>query len=246
MTSGQPSAAGRYLEHISSLLDRLHATQFEPIQRAATLAATAIARGRPLHLFGTGHSHMMAEEAYYRAGGLVPVRPLLFDALMLHIDAPLSTTLERLPGLARSLLDHHPMGDGDVLIVASNSGANAVTVEMAQLATRAGVDLIAITSLAHARSASGREPETGPRLHDYASVVIDNGGAVGDAAITVEGVPDRVGPTSTVVGAAIINAIVCGTVDALVAMGAHPEIFSSSNVVGGDAHNEDWVSEVTR
>jgi len=37
-----------------------------------------------LHLFGTGHAHMLAEEAYSRAGGLAPVDAILELSLMPH------------------------------------------------------------------------------------------------------------------------------------------------------------------
>ena len=76
---------------------------------------------------------MLAEELFYRAGGLVRVRPILFEGLMLHVSAPLSTALERMPGLAAALLDDHPMDAEDVLIIASNSGSNTVTTDLARL-----------------------------------------------------------------------------------------------------------------
>jgi len=180
---------------------------------------------------------MLAEELFYRAGGLVRVRPILFEGLMLHGSASLSTSLERMPGLAAALFADHPMIPGDVLIVASNSGSNAVTTELAALARDHGVRTIAITSLRHATSSSARVSD-GPRLHDLADVVIDNGGAVGDAAVEVEGLATRVGPTSTVVGAAILDALVAEVVERLVTRGVAPEVYASSNVAGGDAVND--------
>ena len=38
---------------------------------------------RMIHVFGCGHSHLMAEEAFWRAGGLVPVHPILDPNLTL-------------------------------------------------------------------------------------------------------------------------------------------------------------------
>jgi uncharacterized phosphosugar-binding protein len=190
-----------------------------------------------VHAFGSGHSHMIAEELFYRAGGLVRVRPILFEGLMLHGSATLGTTLERMPGLAAALLADHPMEPGDVLIVASNSGSNAVTTELAALARDHGARTIAITSLRHATSSAGRVTD-GPRLHELVDVAIDNGGAVGDAAVAIEGLSTRVGPTSTVVGAAILGALVAEVVERLVARGIAPEVYASSNVAGGDAVND--------
>jgi uncharacterized phosphosugar-binding protein len=236
MTVPQAPAGRRYLELARDLVERLLNAEWPNIERAADLVADSLMQGGTIHAFGTGHSHVLAEELYYRAGGFVQVSPILFEGLMLHSSAPLSTSLERMPGLAEALLGDHPIEPEDVLIVASNSGRNAVTAELAQAARRAGASVIAVTSLRHA---TAHEPRTKglPRLHEVADVVIDNGGMVGDASIEIEGFGVRVAPTSTVVGAAILNAVTAETVERLVARGRPPEIYTSSNVDGGDAAN---------
>ena len=230
------SAARRYLTTTHDLLARLLEDGWPSIASAADLVASALEHGGTLHTFGTGHSHMLAEELYYRAGGLVRVKPILFEGLMLHASAPLGTSLERLPGLAAALLDDHSVVAGDVLMIASNSGGNAVTCELAQLARSAGVRVVAITSLRHATSLDARS-STFPRLHELADVTVDNGGCVGDAAIRIDGFVRAVGPTSTVVGAAIVNAIAVGAIERLVARGLEPDVYTSNNVKGGDEAN---------
>jgi uncharacterized phosphosugar-binding protein len=142
-----------------------------------------------------------------------------------------------MPGLAAALLTDHPMEPGDVLVIASNSGGNAVTVELARLAHAAGVRTIAVTSLQHATSAEARD-RGATRLHQIVDVAIDNGGTVGDAAVEIDGLANRVAPTSTVVGAAIVNAVVAEAIERLVARGLAPPVYRSSNVAGGDAANE--------
>ena len=236
MSSSEPSAGRRYLAVTQQLLARLVDHEWPKISAAADLVADALEREGTVHAFGTGHSHVLAEELFYRAGGLVRVNPMLFEGLMLHASAPLSTALERLPGLAAALLDDHPIASGDVLIIASNSGGNAVTSQLAQLAHGAGVPVVALTSLRHATSTAARASSF-PRLHEVADVVIDNGGCVGDAAIRIEGFDSSVAPTSTVVGAAILNAVAAEAVERLVARGHAPAVYTSSNVEGGDAAN---------
>lgn len=240
MSGERPSAGQRYLSIATGLVERLAGEEWPRISAAAELLTDAIADGHVIHAFGSGHSHMLAEELFYRAGGLVRVRPILFEGLMLHASAPLSTVLERMPGLAAALLADHPMHPGDVLIVASNSGTNAVSIELARLARELGVRTVAVTSMRHATSSAARSTE-GARLHEVADVIIDNGGAVGDAAVIVEGLDAPVAPTSTVVGAAILNALVAEVVERLVARGVPPEVYSSSNVAGGDAANDRYV-----
>ena len=97
--------------------------------------------------------------------------------------------------------------------------------------------VIVILSLNHANS-QGSFRGGSSKLAELADVVIDNGGVAGDAAVTVPGVPVPVGPTSTVVGAAIVNAIAVRAVATAAASGAQPAVFSSSNMAGGDAHNQ--------
>jgi uncharacterized phosphosugar-binding protein len=225
-----------YLEVVQRLIDRLRVEEWPNIRAAAELVADAIASGHTVHAFGAGHSHMLAEELYYRAGGLVRVSPILFDGLMLHASARLSTSLERLSGLAEALLLDHPIAEGDVLIIASNSGGNAVSTELAQQVQNAGGRVIAVTSLQHATSGAARSTDL-PRLHELAAVVIDNGGSVGDAAVEIPGFDRRVAPTSTVVGAAILNAVVAEAVQLLVDRGTPPDVYVSSNSEGGDAAN---------
>ena len=109
---------------------------------------------------------------------------------------------------------------------------------MAHEARARGLRLVAITSLTPRDV--GRGPPAGrcSGCTSSRTSTIDNGGAVGDAAIAIEGVPTRVAPTSTVVGAAIANALVAEVAERLARRGIVPEVFTSSNVAGGDAVNE--------
>jgi uncharacterized phosphosugar-binding protein len=236
-----PTSAGLvYLEQIGDMLDRLRSERWPHVREAAALVAEALAADHDVHVFGSGHSHMLAEELFYRAGGLVRVKPILFDGLMLHPSAPLSTSLERLPELADALLRDHPVEPGDVLIVASNSGSNAVASRLVQCVQPMGVSVIAVTSLRHATSSGARSNDL-PRAHELADVVIDNGGVVGDAAVEIRGFDRKVAPTSTVMGAAILNAVVAEAVQLLVERGTPPDVYTSSNLEGGDEANADFV-----
>ncbi len=236
MSTSTGPAGLRYLELAHELIGRLMRDEWPNIRAGAEVVAAALRDGHDIHAFGTGHSHMLAEELFYRAGGLVQVRPILFEGLMLHASAPLSTSLERLPGLADAILLDHPVAGGDVLIVASNSGSNLVASELVQRVQATGARVVAITSRRHATSASARASGQ-PRLHELADVVIDNGGSVGDAAIEIAGFDRKVAPTSTVVGAAIVNAMMAEAVEMLVALGIAPDVYTSSNLEGGDDAN---------
>ena len=245
MNGTDRSAGQRYLVEAQARLARLLDDGWPSIEAGAALIADVLAGGGTLHAFGSGHSHLLAEELYHRAGGLVRVRPVLFDGVTLHDGAELATALERLPGLAAAILAEHPIVAGDAVIIASNSGGNAVITEFARLARERGARTIGITSLAHATS-SGARVSGGPRLHELVDVVIDNGGIPGDAVVAVDGLPGRVGPTSTVAGAAIVNALVAEAVERLIALGMVPEVFVSSNLAGGDAANDERTQAARR
>ena len=100
-----------------------------------------------------------------------------------------------------------------------------------------GYQRIALTSLAHSQSCASRH-SSGKRMFELADVTIDNCAPVGDAGFAVEGLPYPIGPTSSAVGIAIVQALVCTAVEQMVAAGFEPPIFKSSNADGGDAHNE--------
>lgn len=189
-----------------SILRRVMDEQGAAIQQAATLVADCLKQGGVVHTFGTGHAHLIAAEPFYRAGGLAPVDAILDDRITFSHGAFESSRAERTAGLAADILQSVTVAPQDVAIVISNSGRNAAPVEMALLLKQRGVRLIAITSLAHSKASSPRNP-SGLRLFEVADVVIDNCGPVGDAVLSIPGVGFPVGPASTVAGAAIINSI---------------------------------------
>lgn len=230
-----------YFAQVSELLQTVAETQAESIEQAAQAVADALLGDGMIYTFGTGHSHMLAEELFYRAGGLVRVYPILDAPLMLHINASRSSKMERLPGYAHTLLEDGPkMKTGDVLFLFSNSGRNAVPIELAMEARELGARTVCITNLAHSGKVTSRH-SSGKKLCGVCDVVIDNCGAVGDAAISVG---DQIcGPTSTAIGAAILQAIVCGAVEKVQQAGKKPEVFCSSNVDGGDEINEAYIEK---
>jgi len=223
--------AKRYFAELYRLLEKAEHSQIDSIVQAGKVIADAIILGGTLHIFGTGHSHMLAEELYVRAGGLACVNAILEPSLMLHEDPVRATELERQEGLAAEILAKHEMRAGDVLIVVSNSGRNPVPIEMALLARERGLMVIALTSLDHSQAVNSRH-SSGRRLFAVADIVLDNGGEVGDAVLEVEGHPTKACPTSTVIGAAILNAVVGTAIEELLSMGIAPPVLVSSNVNG--------------
>jgi uncharacterized phosphosugar-binding protein len=146
---------------------------------------------------------------------------------MLHEGLEKSSRLERLTGLADEILELRGVTEGDCLLVISNSGRNAVPVEMARGARERGATVIALTSLAHSGSIDSRTPG-GERLFEVADIVIDNCGVPGDAIVPRR--PYPIGPTATVVGALLLQAMMCEVADELDRRGIEVDIYESLNV----------------
>lgn len=231
-----------YLDNLSRVLDEIREKQLDSIGKAAEAFAVALENGRNIFLFGTGHSHMLAEELFYRAGGLVKIQPVFEEDLMLHISASKSTEFERLEGYADKLFSDYSMKEKDVIVIISNSGRNGVCVDMAQLAKENGLTVIALTNLNHSKSMSSRHP-SGKKLYEFADIVLDNMGCVGDASVYFPEINRNAAPTSTSAGAAMLNAVVAGCIEKMLEDGFEPEVFSSSNVDGGDTVNEAYLNK---
>ena len=196
------TAIHAYFDNLSALIARTLDTQQEAMERAASAVADCLKSGRMVYTLGTGHGHLLALEVFYRAGGMARVCPILDERLMLHQNASESTLWERREEIVADLLARYPIGEGDVLIAASNSGRNGAAVLYPVEARRRGATVIALTSMAHTMSVSPRN-SAGLRLCETADIVLDNGGTAGDAALLMaDGM--RVGPTSTAVGAAML------------------------------------------
>ncbi len=217
-----------YIHQLENILAGIATRQATQIAAAGELAARALSAGGVIHTFGTGHSHMIAEEAFYRAGGLAAVNPILDERLLFLKGALESTDAERESGYARAVLEREDVRAGDAAIIISNSGRNAVPIEMAiEMKTR-GVSVIAITNLEQSRASAARHP-LGKRLFELADVAVDNSVPPGDALMTLPGLDYPVGASSTVACAAIMNAILLTAMEELIGRGEKPAVLPSAN-----------------
>lgn len=223
----------RYRRIVAETLDRVLETQGAVLDAVRDAVAAALEGDHVIYFAGSGHSHLIAEEAFYRAGGIAQAQAILDPDLMLHLGAHRSTQLEREPGRADRVLEDYPLGAGDVLFVASNSGRNAYPIEMALAGRARGATVVALTSLTHAEATSSRHP-SGKRLFELADHVLDNGGLYGDAALPIEGRDVAMGPTSTIVGVFLVNALLAEAVEALAGRGVMIDVYQSANMQGAE------------
>ena len=230
------NTAARYFSYAQLKLQEILEHEMPNIQKAADFVTESCKNGGKFYVFGSGHSHMVAEELYLRAGGLALVHGILPPELMLHEMPNKSTYLERVEGYSQALVELYRVEEKDTVMVISNSGRNAVPVEMCLAAKAKGAKVIAMTSMKHSSGCTSRH-SSGKKMYEIADVTIDNCADPGDAGFPIEGLNSTIGPTSSVTGITIAQALVCQVVDNLVKAGIEPPVFKSSNVDGGDEHN---------
>ncbi len=220
--------------YASAIHDMLHAIETHEIQairEGAAAMATAIADGGLVHVFGSGHSAMIAREIVGRAGGLVPIN---------SINDPTGGRAERLEGYAAELAAgydlQYGLRPGETMIIISNSGINPVPIELALAAKDRGLHVIAITNLTQTRNATSRHT-SGRRLFEIADTVIDNHAVPGDAIVPISARSEKAGAGSTIAGAMIVNLLTLATAEALRARDVDPPLLVSQNLPGTDERN---------
>jgi uncharacterized phosphosugar-binding protein len=228
-----------WIDEARKVLDAIEGTQAEAIDAAATIAADAIGGGGVVHTFGTGHSRIPVEELFPRYGSYPGWHPIVELSMTFHTEVTGSNGqrqamfLERVPGFARVILDNFELRPSDAMVIFSATGRNAVPVEMAMIAREAGLQVIAVTSLAEARAASPTHA-SGTILADHADVVVDICTALGDATVSIDGWEQRVGPVSSIGNIAVVNTLKVLTAQKLADRGIELPVLTGAQVVGAE------------
>lgn len=224
-----------YYKNVTAVLDELFANESDKIEQAGAMLAETLKNDGMLYVFGCGHSHMLAEELFYRAGGLAAVYPIFETAAMLHEGAAKSSQVERLSGYAKNVIQRYPISDKDCFLVISTSGINPFPMEMAEGAKERGAKIIGISSFAYKDKPSRRAD--GKHLPDVCDVCVNNHVPVGDASVEVVSDGTKAGPVSSIASIAIANSIVLHACELLRKEGIDPRVFRSGNCPGTDEYN---------
>ena len=220
-----------YVNKLNELMAKALEVNEENIKMLARKFADNIKNDKIIHTFGTGHSHMIGIELFARAGGLGNVNAILDPDTLTSNGAQRSGALEELPGLADIIYDSYKIEKGDIMIITSNSGRNAVPIEMAARCQKEGVYCIALTNLAQSKATTSRHP-SGKKLYEYADCILDNCVPSGDALLNINGV--LTGPGSSIVSMYLLNIIVSEALKICAAEGIKAPVFQSQNVDGFD------------
>lgn len=218
-----------YFERVQVHFEKMIESQEEQLKTAAEWIAESLLSDNLIHTFGTGHSHMIGLELFVRAGGLANVNAMLDSLVMTHEGARRSAEIERIEGIADIIWDQHKTNPDDLMIVISNSGRNAMPLEMAMRAKREGLKVIAITSMNQTRMYPSRH-SSGQKLFEIADLVLDNHVPSGDGLMRIGG--NLTGPISSLAGFMLINLIATEGMKIATAQGVKLPIYFSQNIDG--------------
>jgi len=227
-----------YAYKINSILKKIIKEESKKIFKCAKIITNSYRKGGQLYIFGTGHSKLIAEDSFHRAGGFAAACPIRDDNINFSKGARKATQLERTPNIAKKALEKYKLSKKDVLMVISNSGVNHAPVEAALIAKKKKVHTIAITSFNYSQKAP--LSKLNKRLYEIVDIYIDNKIPAGDSLIKIKN--SSVGPASTITGSFILNSILVEVAGMLKKEKVFP-FYISSNMPNANANNEKLVNK---
>ncbi len=236
----------RYFEVMQEVVENVLNTQEANIMKAAGILTDTTKNNGIIHLFGSGHSSLIAEDVFWRAATLANVHAIFESAVAGINEVTKTSKIEKLEGIGRVILEYNRVQPPDAMICISNSGNNAATLDVALGAKERGVPVIAITNVTYADELTTHHSSC-KKLKDVADVVIDNCSLYGDAAIEIPGFSQKVGATSTIPGAFIVSALLVQTCENLVELGIQPDVYYNGHLAYEDPtiklHNDALVDK---
>lgn len=232
-----------YFDKILEILKEVRIQEADNISKAVDMVVKATENKNSIYMFGASHAGILTQEMYYRAGGMITFNPIFASGVSLERTPITSTSrMERLEGYGKAISDNVNFKPGDILFLHSVSGRNPVIIDLALEARKKGVKTIALTNMKYSKSVKSRHSSK-KRLFEVADVVIDNHGDIGDACCSIGDSKNRkVGPSSTVIGATILNEIVVEVAQRMEQKGIKDiPIFYSANLDNGDDLNAKLV-----
>lgn len=233
----------RYLSSVIEIFNRIENTQSENIKKAADLMADCTKKGGIIHAFGAGHSHLVAEDVFWRGGTLANIHAILEPGITGHVEITKSEYMEKLEGIGKIIVDYHRLNSPDIIIVISNSGNNIVPIDVAIEASKRGVKVIAITSLDYTNHLKTLHP-SGHKLKDVADVVIDNCCPIGDAVLSFKDLPMKIGAVSTVAGTLIVHSLIVQAVENLLKQGVRPDVYFNGSLMANSKEVEEYNKKI--
>lgn len=219
------------LPYLESVLEKNHSE----LEKLADHLTQDVQAGKSLFVFGSGHSALQALELYHRAGGPSYVIPVVGESFMPTAGPTFVRVLERTEGCANVFLKRAQPKSGEMIWIFSYSGINPAVVDLALEAQRMKLFTVAWTGLEHSRAVPSRH-SSGKKLFEICDQVIDCGGVVGDAVVSVNSTTS-VGPLSTLGGVFLAHSVLTAVNGQLENSGVHCT-YTSVNTPEGEKKNK--------
>lgn len=227
-----------YFKSVTGILEKIKDTQKKKIEAVSKMVADVLKKDGIIYMFGCGHSHLIALDCFYRAGGLANVSAVLDTDLMLHNGAAKSSAMEKMSNIAENIFERYCITDKDLLFIISTSGKNAVPVEMGIAARKEKIKTVAITSSDYFTDKNG-----GAMLFENCDVYIDNCVPHGDAVIALPNSFVNMGSVSTIASTFIMQTVLAEGAKSAIESGADVPVYMSGNVDGGTEFNKTLIKK---
>ncbi|QHE53929.1 sugar isomerase domain-containing protein [Pontibacillus sp. HMF3514] len=231
-----------YLSTVSKMLQELETSTQNDVEEVSDQMVKVISDGGIIHLFGCGHSNLIAQDAFYRAGGLAPVRAINLEPFMLHKGAEQASENERKSNMLEDSFQHEDIRETDALIVISTSGRNPVPIDAALYGKEKGAFIVGLLSKEYKNNQASKHP-SGYRLEDVVDHTLETNVPVGDAVMSHDNIDESFSPVSSVIATALLQEVFSKTIIKLKEKGIDPPILKSGNVDSSDSTNKTLLNQ---
>ena len=232
----------RYVNQMNAILQKVETEQATALKNAAEKMADAIEKDTLIYLFGGGgHTCLVMQELFWRAGGLANICPMIDFAIHPVTPAYMYLGHERMHGIGNHIVNYYGVAKDDIIIIFYSYGFNPPTIDCALEAKKRGATVIGISSSdwrANYPKNFAIRHNSGKHLFDIADICIDNYVPYGDTVIEVKGLEKPVSGISSIIDFYIAHRLEMESIKESVQRGITPPVWSSANVPGGDEYNE--------
>jgi uncharacterized phosphosugar-binding protein len=233
-----------YYEGVTGILAKVKETQMENITKAARLISESTIKNGIIHTFGAGHSHLVAEDVFWRGATLANLHAILEPSITGHQEISKSEFLEKIENLGSIIFNYHKIANPDVVVVISNSGNNAVAIDFAIEAERNNVKVISISSFEYSNYLKPLHSSK-KKLKDFSDVAIDNCCPIGDAILEYKNFHFKFGAVSTLIGIFILHYILAIATQNLISEGFEPDVYINGSLYVNSREAEEHNKKLT-
>jgi len=231
----------RFLDTFNTIVKTIENEQEDSLMKAASKMADAIEEDRLIYIFGGGgHTTLVMQELFWRAGGLANLCPMIDFSIHPVTPAYMYLAHERMHGVGDAVVDYYGVKKDDLVLVFHSYGFNAPTIDCAMESQRRGATVVGISSLDWNKNIPKDFPirhKSGNHLSDVSDIFINNYVPYGDAVIKVENFDTPITGISSIVDFYIAHRLEMECIKESVKRGVEPPVWSSANVPGGDEKN---------